>query len=288
MTKIAAYVMLVTSLCAPQAWGQTRDTATAHPPEPFFTSRDIWRAGGFVVGIAVASRFDKTLAHDFRNPANQENATLHNAAAFFKFMGQPAPQIIGPVLYVTGRLTHQRRIAALGLHGVEAMVLSTVLTGVPKIMIGRARPYVVGDTLPDSYGFMRGLKGRDYQSFPSGHATTAFAVASSVTAEAVEWARESHWFHGSSELVGVTMYGGATLIALSRMYHNEHWASDVVAAAAVGTFSGIKVVRYAYRHPNNRVERWLLSTQVVPDGSGGVYLGISVPTGKAQHVDSAN
>ena len=52
--------------------------------------------------------------------------------------------------------------------------------------------------------------------------------------------------------VAPCMYGGATLVGLSRMYHNKHWASDVVLGAAVGTFSGLKVVRYSHAHPDNR------------------------------------
>ena len=54
------------------------------------------------------------------------------------------------------------------------------------------------------------------------------------------------------------MYGGATLVGLSRMYHNKHWASDVALGAAVGTFSGLKVVRYSHAHPDNKVDRVML------------------------------
>ena len=48
------------------------------------------------------------------------------------------------------------------------------------------------------------------------------------------------------------MYGGATLVGLSRMYNNAHWASDVTLGAAIGTFSGIKVVRFNHSHAHDR------------------------------------
>jgi membrane-associated phospholipid phosphatase len=73
------------------------------------------------------------------------------------------------------------------------------------------------------------------------------------------------------------MYGGATLVGLSRMYHNKHWASDVALGAAVGTFSGLKVVRYSHAHPDNKLDRVILKTVIAPDGHGGGYLGFSLP-----------
>jgi hypothetical protein len=59
------------------------------------------------------------------------------------------------------------------------------------------------------------------------------------------------------------------------MYHNRHWGSDVLLGAAIGTFSGRKMVQYAHGHPNNRLDRIMLSTTIVPDGRGGVALGTS-------------
>jgi hypothetical protein len=51
------------------------------------------------------------------------------------------------------------------------------------------------------------------------------------------------------------------------MYNNAHWASDVALGAAIGTFSGIKVVRYSHAHPNNFIDRALLHTSIVPVSS---------------------
>ncbi len=255
---------------------QTPDSArSAHVP-PFFTTRDALLLGGFVVGTIAVAPLDRHLAHTFQDPKLQENSTFKSAASFFGFMGQPAPQLIGVGLYGVGRLAHVRRMEALGLHGLESMVLATATTTVLKMTLGRARPYVTRDTLALDFGFMRGFKGHGYQSFPSGHATTAFAAASAVTAETSHWIDESHWWPGWKLVIGTTMYGGATLIGVSRMYHNEHWASDVLAGAAIGTFSGIKTVRFVYRHPKNRVDRALLATRVVPGPDGKTYLAWAV------------
>ena len=67
-------------------------------------------------------------------------------------------------------------------------------------------------------------------SFPSGHATQAFAVASVISA------------HSDQVWVSVTAYTIAGLVGFARMYHNAHWTSDVTAGALIGTFVGRGVV----------------------------------------------
>jgi membrane-associated phospholipid phosphatase len=165
-------------------------------------------------------------------------------------------------MYGIGRLTGWRDVADLGLHGTEAVVLSGATTALIKGLAGRARPYVSLDTNAHDFRFGRGFNRGGYQSFPSGHTSAAFAAASVVTSESQRWWPHQTW------LVASAMYGGATLVGLSRMYNNAHWASDVVLGAAIGTFSGIKVVRYSHGHSNNVIDRTLLGLHLVPTLDG--------------------
>lgn len=57
-------------------------------------------------------------------------------------------------------------------------------------------------------------------------------------------------------------YTGATLVAGSRLYKNQHWASDVVAGAGLRTFSAIFVDRFNRRYPDNIFERVFLPASV--------------------------
>ena len=157
------------------------------------------------------------------------------------------------------------RMAALGLHGTEAIVVGLLLTNAIKVGAGRQRPYVNRDK-PYNFGFMRGWKQEQYRSFPSGHTLIAFAAAAAVTEETSRWWRHSGWYVGSA------MYGGATLVALSRMYNNRHWASDVMIGGLIGTFAGLKVVKYHHTHPDNRVDRWLLGVVATPAEPSGWLL----------------
>jgi membrane-associated phospholipid phosphatase len=64
------------------------------------------------------------------------------------------------------------------------------------------------------------------------------------------------------------MYGGATAVGLSRMYDDQHWASDVLMGAAIGTFAGLKTVRFNHTHVGNELDRILLGARIVSTGNG--------------------
>jgi membrane-associated phospholipid phosphatase len=235
-----------------------------HAAKTLFTWRDGVLAGGFVGLTVVMLPADKHFALQLQDSSTQANHFLKNASRDVQYVADPGSIVIGVGLYGIGRLAHWREVADLGLHGTEAVIISGIATGILKDALGRARPYVSKDTSPHDFAIARGLrKGGPYQSFPSGHATAAFAAASVVTSESQRWWPRGIW------LVAPAMYGGAALVGLSRMYNNAHWASDVVLGAGIGTFAGIKVVRYSHGHTNNFIDRWLLATEVtrLPDGA---------------------
>jgi len=240
---------------------------------PLFTKSDAFVAAGFALATFAAAPLDKHFADRLQNLASKESRFLTNAADFFNFMGSPAPYFIGPGLYAIGRISGNKEMADLGLHGSEAVAIGTIIITVTKGTAGRARPYQDPDN-PRNFKLNRGWKHEEYRSFPSGHSVAGFAAASAVTAETSRWWPKSTWY------VGSVMYGGAGLIAATRMYANKHWASDVIVGAAIGTFAGLKVVRYHHSHPSNRIDRWLLSGSVHPTSEGGVALSWSVIPGK--------
>lgn len=243
---------------------------TAKPPPTLFTARDLTIAAGFA-GLTIAMfPADKYVALHLRGRKNPPNPFIDRGANAVEFITTPGAYIIGPALYAYGRLTDHPGIDDLGWHGTESAVLAAGITGFIKVMTGRARPYVSADIDPRDFRFAKGTS-TDRQSFPSGHTTTAFAVASSVTSEVNRmWPRYT-WY------AAPLMYGGATLVALSRIYHDKHWASDVALGAGVGTFSGLKVVRYTHAHPGNRIDRIILHMSAAPDGHGGGILALSLP-----------
>jgi membrane-associated phospholipid phosphatase len=272
MKKLLIVLLLAASTSPLVA--QTRADSTA-PIPPFFRPRDALIAAGFAAGMVAMMPLDKHIAHTLQDPKLQQSTIMRRGAAFFRFMGQPAPQIIAVGMYGVGRLAHSKRMEQLAVHGFESMVLSTAITGPIKLLAGRARPYVYHDSAAFDFKLGRGFKGTDFESFPSGHATTAFAVASAVQSQTWEWIREDHGPAALKAAIAVVMYGGASMVGVSRSYNNKHWASDVMAGAGIGTFSGLKVVTYSMRHPRNFVDRTLIAAGMQPAADGGTYVTFS-------------
>ena len=69
--------------------------------------------------------------------------------------------------------------------------------------------------------------GSDYKSFPSGHATTAFAMA--------QWLREE--YKASNPLLSYSGYFIATASSISRVSYHKHHLADVLMGAGIGMLS---------------------------------------------------
>lgn len=238
-----------------------------------FTYRDAALASGVILAALFARRLDDHYAQRLQDSSTQANEKLHKLANFVRTTAAPGAFIIGTTMYVTGRVAKNDHLATLGLHGTEALVLGDVMGGVIKGVMGRQRPYVTPQN-SHSFGFLRGFAGGDqYRSFPSGHALAAFAAAAAVSSETSGWWPNTRW------IIGPALFGGATLTAVSRMYDNKHWASDVIVGAGLGTFAGLKVVRYNNAHPGSKLDKWLLSGSIVPAEGGGHTLRWSLIPG---------
>jgi membrane-associated phospholipid phosphatase len=240
-------VLSVTLAAGTQA--QVQDTI--NKKTPLLVGKDVLLLGAFTLGTAFVAPIDMQIAGRLQDSSTQENRFLHTAATGFRLLGDPGSFLTGTVIYLIGRADGQRRVQALGLHSVESILLADVLGGAIKFTAGRQRP-LVDVKNPYSFQRWRGFQGYRFQSFPSGHTTTAFAFASTVTRETQFWWPHAAWY------VGTVFYGGASLVGMSRIYNNQHWASDVMAGAAIGTIVGLKVVKYTHSHPGNHIDQELI------------------------------
>ena len=242
-------IALVCLTLSVTAQAQVQDTISTK--SPLFVGKDLLLLGAFTVGTALVAPLDLKVANRLQDSATQASRFLNRGATGFRLLGDPGSFATGTAIYLIGRANGSRRAEALGLHSVESILIADMLGGVIKYTAGRQRPSVDVKT-PDNFQLWRGFKGDQWRSFPSGHTVTAFAFASTVTRESRFWWPHATWY------VGTVFYGGASLVGLSRMYNNQHWASDVMAGAAIGTLVGLKVVNYTHSNPGNRLDRALI------------------------------
>jgi hypothetical protein len=254
-------IVLLALAAIPTAVPLRAQTTEGDPPS-LFGPRDVVLVGVATFGTVLAQPLDRALAHRLQDSTTQTNRFLLRQSHNLELISTPGSFIIGGTLYAAGKLADNERMADLGLHGTEAIVVGTIVNTVIKGLAGRARPYVDPNNTRD-FKLGRGFLNEEFRSFPSGHTTAAFAAAAAVTEETRRWWPEYTW------LIGTAMYGGAALGGVSRMYNNYHWASDVIMGAAIGTFAGLKVPKYHHRvNPDNAFDRALLGISISPAPSG--------------------
>lgn len=259
----ATACLLAMTVCAAPAMAQNPAADSARAArEPLFVRSDLLYAGGFVVGALAMYPIDRAVADAVQRPGRQANDLLRGSATGFRLLGNPGSLLISSGMYAVGRVAGHSELADVGLHTAESLGTAILLTGVLKSAVGRARPEADQDH-PYSFGFGRGFRADSFQSFPSGHTSSAFATAAAVSAEI------GRIYPHTKVWVRPLLYGGAGLVGISRTYNNKHWASDVVAGAALGTFTGWKVVRYNHTHRGNRLDRIFLEARIsaTPDGA---------------------
>ncbi len=115
-------------------------------------------------------------------------------------------------------INHDKKLQKQSFEVLGSLAISTVTTQLLKRIVNRPRPYEsYSDIYPDVY--------ESGKSFPSGHTTAAFSTAASLTLTTKKW------------YIAVPAFAWATSVGYSRMYLGQHYPSDVLMGAAVGTAS---------------------------------------------------
>jgi membrane-associated phospholipid phosphatase len=184
---------------------------------PLHWSTGEWEIfAGVLASVGAAHHFDSQVRSHF---ANGLSPTQISDTKDFQDAIPTAAIFVGTLAYAnlidsqSGRLETWTMFEAAALSGVTSYAL--------KYAVDRAGPYQTGD--PNAFHRYGGGG-----SFPSTHATAAFAVGT-VLAESggddYRWVRR---------FIG---YGLGLATDYERLKHNAHWLSDVVAGSALGAAS---------------------------------------------------
>jgi membrane-associated phospholipid phosphatase len=146
--------------------------------------------------------------------------------------------------FTAGRFASDTRFRAASYDVGQALIVTGLYTDILKRAANRTRPDFSNN-----------------KSFPSGHTSNAFALATVVNAH---YGRKA----------GAAAYAVAGLVGASRIERNKHYLSDVVAGAALGVIVGRTVTRED-GEPLRGQKHFSLGPSFAPSGAG-VGIGLSV------------
>ncbi|MRR56463.1 MAG: phosphatase PAP2 family protein [Deltaproteobacteria bacterium] len=177
-------------------------------------------------GVALTYVFDE----DIRNKLHGAGSgTLNTLADVGSGIGNPFVHLgLAAAVYGGGRLASSAEWQETGMMLGEAVVLADATSFILKQTIGRGRPFASNDK-----GSFRPLQFKsDYDSLPSMHTASSFALASVMASK-------------TDNLAGKALYYlGATFVGFSRIQKDKHWASDIILGAAIGELCGRVVTNY--------------------------------------------
>lgn len=227
----------------------------------------LWHDGAVAVTAAMAfSGADHEVRLKFQrlHPLGDAYAKSAYWGGYF------VPTALSAALYTIGAATKHRDLAGAGSAALQAIAVTAFDTAFLKWATGRPFPMHGGPPddparLTRSYSTEFGEESfstRGYLAWPSGHTSTATAVAAALSA----YYPEHVWI----PLIG---YPIAILIGVGMIEGDHHWASDVVGGAmighAIGYTTGRNLRAYRSRHGRMGAVPWIRSLS----GARGLCLG---------------
>jgi len=166
----------------------------------------------------------------YTQDAKIQKAVQKNQTGFLNFSSKYGLERLGSgiytipalgLLYGVGAILKNDKARYTALKGVEGFVLAFVTDQVLKQLTHRHRPYMDDPPNPNKWDGPFVIPAST--SFASGHAANAFAVATVVATA-----------YSKTIWVPIVCYTFAGLTAMSRVYQNDHWFSDVFIGSAIG------------------------------------------------------
>lgn len=210
---------------------------------------DDWmEAAGAVSLVAGTSAFDSTIrTHVQAGRTSGEDTFMKQWQEFGNYYAFGALAAFD----AWGELDGDLKARNVAMDGIAASIIAGgLITPALKVVVGRERPSTTTSTF-------RFKPFSTNSSFPSGHATEAFAVAAAIAEN-----YPTLW-------VECLAYGTAGLVGYARIEQNAHFASDVVAGSLIGWAVGRAVVHRNDGPADPKRLSW--TPYATPNGVGVVF-----------------
>lgn len=160
-----------------------------------------------------------------------------------RILGDWPPVIVAAAIALAAaRLSGNRRWTRILAAAMIASTLAGILANTSRLTTGRTRPRESPKIEQGFYGPAKFGKSA-YNSFPSGHAATAFGFALAIALSSPAW--------------GIPAIAGAVLVCWSSIAIGAHHLSDIVVSFLLSTLVAWLVVRWMNRSGNARIDRLL-------------------------------
>jgi membrane-associated phospholipid phosphatase len=190
-----------------------------------------------LIGIFSTKIEAQTVEVKWLHSINTESSPFFNHSSSFLSNSTPYLAVGLPLaLLADGYISGNENTIKNGWYVASTLAVSSILTMAMKYGINRNRPYV---TYP-GYIIPHGSDGSP--SFPSGHTSMAFSVATSLSICYPKW-----------YVIAPSMLW-ATSVGYSRMNLGVHYPSDVVAGAVLGAGSAWLTIKFN-KWMNKPIER---------------------------------
>ena len=169
----------------------------------------------FCVSFINAQNIDITILSDINV---NRNTSLDPTFKAITNSALPISVATPLIIYSVGLIKKDSTIKNQALFIGETFLVSAFITTALKYSIKRERPF---NTYPD----IEKVTAAPGYSFPSGHTSTAFATATSLSMEYPKW------------YIIAPSFAWASAVGYSRMHLGVHYPSDVAVGAIIGSGS---------------------------------------------------
>jgi membrane-associated phospholipid phosphatase len=218
---------------------------------PFRATGSDWiKIGGFAAVITAVALFADKPINRFAMNIRNESSTSVSVSSYVTNFGGAYEAYTLAAFAAYGYIFKKEKTKTTTWLATQAYLSAALIETSLKYLTGRQRPSYYNPATGQNnnifhgpfYQFTKDQNGNkppsdSYTSFPSGHTTVAFAAA---TVFAMEY-RDTKW-------APILAYSVSSLIGLSRIMQNAHWASDVMVGAALGYLCGRQVVNNYHRY----------------------------------------
>jgi hypothetical protein len=212
---------------------------------PFHFKAKEWIMTGSAIGITAALISVDNEIDNWAKIQKQQHEWVGQASPLLTSLGGSyGIYSVAAFGLISGAVGDQKGINTC-LLASQAMITSGVWVRMLKLAAGRERPMA-------DYMFSKSEGGKWYgplmqydqdtahkktvtsfDSFPSGHTATAFAIATVFASQ-----------YSDTKIIPVICYSTASLVGLTRLTEHEHWASDVFVGGLLGYVCGRQVMSH--------------------------------------------